>query len=269
MTLSDGTSLTASVVILAVGVKPEADLARKAGLCVGERTGGIVVDARMHTSDPSIYAVGDVVEIKDLVSGAPAAIALAGPANRQGRIAADNICGRGDSVYHATQGTAIVRVFAQVLAMTGMTEKAAKRAGIAHGVVYTHSVSHASYYPGSSAIHLKLVYVEWCLVVVVCWCWLNGRECDKLLRSLCCCEASFLSTNKYVVFLHSQVLTSDWQSAWCASGWCGWRRQTYRRSCNSDSSWDDCRGAVESFSLHFKTVLFTVSLAGQSKTPSF
>jgi hypothetical protein len=98
LALSDGTTLQADIVVVAVGVRPESDLARAAGLAVGARTGGIVVDTRMRTSDPSIYAVGDAVQVTDLATGLPACIALAGPANRQGRVAADNIVGRGDSV---------------------------------------------------------------------------------------------------------------------------------------------------------------------------
>ncbi len=98
LSLSDGTTLRADLVVVAVGVRPEADLARACGLTVGSRTGGIVVDTRMRTSDPSIYAVGDAVQVTDLATGLPACIALAGPANRQGRVAADNIAGRGDSV---------------------------------------------------------------------------------------------------------------------------------------------------------------------------
>lgn len=112
--LSDGTTVDADLVVVAVGVRPEATLARDAGLAIGPRTGGIVVDARMRTSDPNIFAVGDAVQVTDLVTQSPACIPLAGPANRQGRVAADNIVGRGDATYTATQGTAIVRVFAQV-----------------------------------------------------------------------------------------------------------------------------------------------------------
>ncbi|HRU06436.1 MAG TPA: DsrE/DsrF/DrsH-like family protein, partial [Candidatus Brocadiia bacterium] len=115
------------------------------------------VDSHMRTSDPAIFAVGDAVETPDLVTGAKAVIPLAGPANRQGRIAADNALGR-DSEYRSTQGTAIVRVFDVALAMTGASEKALKRAGVAYQKCYVHPMQHASYYPGASPITLKLLF---------------------------------------------------------------------------------------------------------------
>lgn len=156
--LSNGRTIEADLVVVAVGVRPDSSLAQAAGLAVGARTRGIVVDNRMRTTDPSIYAVGDAVQIQEFVTGAPVSIPLAGPANRQGRVAADNIVGRGDSVYNATQGTAIVRVFAQAFALTGLTEKMARRGNISYAVAHTHAVSHASYFPGSSTVHLKLLY---------------------------------------------------------------------------------------------------------------
>ncbi|MCX7044662.1 MAG: FAD-dependent oxidoreductase [Candidatus Sumerlaeota bacterium] len=154
--LSNGDTVTCGLAIMAIGVRPESRLAREAGLDIGP-LGGIAVDANMRTSDPNIYAVGDAVEVKDFVSGTPALIPLAGPANRQGRIAADNMLGR-SSVYRATQGTAICKVFNLAIGMTGQSEKALKRAGAPYQKVYVHPASHASYYPGASPVSLKLLF---------------------------------------------------------------------------------------------------------------
>ncbi|MBU4399201.1 MAG: FAD-dependent oxidoreductase, partial [Planctomycetes bacterium] len=148
--------IAVELVILAVGVKPETDLARQAGLEIGS-TGGIRVDDRMRTSDPHVFAVGDAVEVRDFVTGRPALIPLAGPANRQGRIAADAICGR-QSRYRGSQGTAVVGVFDLTLAMTGATEKTLRKAGIPFEKSYTHSFHHASYYPGAERISMKLLF---------------------------------------------------------------------------------------------------------------
>jgi NADPH-dependent 2,4-dienoyl-CoA reductase/sulfur reductase-like enzyme/rhodanese-related sulfurtransferase len=146
----------AGVVILALGVKPDVELAVQCGLEIGP-TGGIRVDDRMRTSDAAIFAVGDAVEVRDFVTGAPALVPLAGPANRQGRIAADAICGR-DAHYRGSQGTAAVGVFDLTLAMTGATEKTLRREGIAYQKTYTHSSHHAGYYPGAERISLKLLF---------------------------------------------------------------------------------------------------------------
>ena len=154
--LSDGQMRQAGLVVMSVGVRPEAKLAREAGLRIGNR-GGIVVNSHMQTSDPSIYAVGDAVEVADFVGGHPTLIPLAGPANRQGRVAADNICGR-DSTYHSTQGTAICKVFALAAATTGLNEKSLKRMGRRYEKVYIHPAHHAGYYPGASQISLKLLF---------------------------------------------------------------------------------------------------------------
>jgi NADPH-dependent 2,4-dienoyl-CoA reductase/sulfur reductase-like enzyme/peroxiredoxin family protein/rhodanese-related sulfurtransferase/TusA-related sulfurtransferase len=156
LTLSSGETLDTGVAVLAIGVKPETSLAKAAGLILGPR-GGIQVNDRMQTSDPSIYAVGDAVEAVDFITRQPALIPLAGPANRQGRIAADNIFGR-DTRYHDTQGTAICKVFNLTIGMTGLTEKAAKRAGIAFEKVHIHPASHASYYPGAAPLSIKLLF---------------------------------------------------------------------------------------------------------------
>ena len=144
------------MVILSIGVRPENMLAKEAGLKVGER-GGIKVDATMRTSDPDIFAVGDAVEIRDFVSGQSTSTALAGPANKQGRIAADNALGR-RSLFKGTLGTAIVKIFDLTVASTGASEKLLKRNNIPYMVSYTHSGSHASYYPGAELIAMKLVF---------------------------------------------------------------------------------------------------------------
>ena len=154
--LSDGSRVACAFALLAVGVRPETRLARDAGLAIGP-SGGIQVDAQMRTSDPAIWAVGDAVEVKDLVRDAPALIPLAGPANRQGRIAADAIFGRA-SRYTATQGTAIVKVFGLSFAMTGASEAALRRAGRDYRRVYVHPADHATYYPGAQPISLKLLF---------------------------------------------------------------------------------------------------------------
>ena len=154
--LKSGKSIAAQLVVLGIGVRPENGLALDAGLAVGPR-GGIQVSDRMQTSDPSIYAVGDAVEIQDFVSGAPTQVPLAGPANRQGRIAADNIFGR-DSRYRGTQGTAIVGFFDLVAAVTGPGEKALKRAGTSYEKVYIHANQHAGYYPGARPMSIKVLF---------------------------------------------------------------------------------------------------------------
>ncbi|MEI8234034.1 MAG: FAD-dependent oxidoreductase [Verrucomicrobiota bacterium] len=145
------------LVILAIGVRPETALAKAAGLGLGER-GGIRVDDQMRTSDPSIWAVGDAVETRDIVTNQATLIPLAGPANRQGRIAADVICGR-DSHFRGVQGTAICGVFDIAVASTGASEKALQRAGITdYEKVYLHPNQHVGYYPGAKQINLKLIF---------------------------------------------------------------------------------------------------------------
>jgi len=153
----DGTAHPADIVILAIGVRPETALAKAVGLTLGER-GGIRVDEQMRSSDPNIFAVGDAVEVRDRITGAWTLLALAGPANRQGRIAADAICGR-DVAFHGTQGTAICGIFDLAVASTGASEKVLQRAGITgYEKIYLHAGSHAGYYPGAEKIHLKLIF---------------------------------------------------------------------------------------------------------------
>lgn len=183
--LSDGRLLYADLVILAVGVRPNVKLASEAGLELG-KSGGILVNEYMQTSDPDIYAVGDVVEVQDILGTVlkkekyteavpdnrggqlhtgPALtektvlIPLAGPANKQGRIAADNICGRSIK-YRGTQGTSIVKIFDLTVALTGANEKQLKEMGIDYEKSFTYSLSHAGYYPGSTPMTIKLLLAK-------------------------------------------------------------------------------------------------------------
>ncbi|HOA53972.1 MAG TPA: FAD-dependent oxidoreductase, partial [Thermogutta sp.] len=142
--------------ILCVGVRPEVTLAENAGLKIGE-LGGIRVDEQMRTSDPSIFAVGDAVEVKDLVTGKWTWVPLAGVASRQARVAADAICGR-PSQFRGALGTAIVTAFGVTIAKTGLTEKAAQRDGVRYQKSYSHSPHHATYYPGAKSIAIKLLF---------------------------------------------------------------------------------------------------------------
>ena len=152
-----GKAHPADIVILAIGVRPETALAKMAGLEIGER-GGIRVDEQMRTSNPDIFAVGDAVEVKDFVTGQWSLIALAGPANRQGRIAADVIAGR-DSRFRGTQGTSIIGLFGAAAAWTGASEKTLKRLGDKDfEKIYLYPNSHAGYYPGARMIALKVLF---------------------------------------------------------------------------------------------------------------
>ncbi|CAI9390647.1 MULTISPECIES: CoA-disulfide reductase [Bacillaceae] len=154
--LSDGTEIETDMTILSIGVKPENELAKVAGLELGER-GGIVVNEYLQTSNEDIYAVGDAVEVVDYISGKKAMIPLAGPANRQGRIAANNMMGKKEK-YHGTLGTSIVKVFDLTVATTGNNEKTLKSLGVSYEVVHIHPSSHAGYYPGAAPIALKLIF---------------------------------------------------------------------------------------------------------------
>ena len=148
--------LSADLVILAIGVTPDTQLARDAGLALGIK-GSIAVNDRMETSAPDIYAVGDAVQVKHFVTGEPALISLAGPANKQGRIAADNICG-GDSRYQGSQGSSVVKVFDMTAASTGINEQTARKAGIDCEKVYLSPMSHAGYYPGGRVMTIKVLF---------------------------------------------------------------------------------------------------------------
>lgn len=154
--LASGSTLAADFVVLSIGVRPENSLAVDAGLDVGER-GGIQVNAHQQTTDPDIYAVGDAIEVTEVVSGTKTQIPLAGPANRQGRVAADHIFGR-DSKYRGTQGTAIVGLWDHGAAMTGLSEKLCRRLNIAYQKIYLHPGNHAGYYPGAVPMSLKVLF---------------------------------------------------------------------------------------------------------------
>lgn len=154
--LKDAAPLRADMVILAIGVSPESTLAREAGLELGVK-GSIVVNDRMETSVPDIYAVGDAVQVRHFVSGEDTVIALAGPANKQGRIAADNICG-GDSHYQGSQGSSVLKVFELTAAATGLNEASAKKAGLDVDKVILSPMSHAGYYPGGKLMTMKVVF---------------------------------------------------------------------------------------------------------------
>ena len=151
-----GPAIAANMVILAIGVSPDSDLAKAAGLALGAR-GSILVDKHMRTSDADIYAVGDAVQVENGVTGQAALIALAGPANKQGRVAADNIAGL-DSVYRASWGSSVVKLFDMTAAATGLNERAARAAGLAYDKVVLSPASHASYYPGGKAMTMKVLY---------------------------------------------------------------------------------------------------------------
>lgn len=148
--------LKTDMVIMCVGVRPENKLAKEAGLKVNLR-GSIVVNKHMQTSDQDIYAVGDAVEITDFITGSKGFVPLAGPANKQGRIAADHICGINSS-YTGTQGSAILKIFDMTVASTGINEKTAKQQGLNYDKVFTYSASHATYYPGATAMSIKTIF---------------------------------------------------------------------------------------------------------------
>jgi NADPH-dependent 2,4-dienoyl-CoA reductase/sulfur reductase-like enzyme/rhodanese-related sulfurtransferase len=154
--LSDGRTLAADIVLLAVGVRPDNALAREIGLRLNDR-GAIVVDENLLTSDPSIYAVGDAIEVVDAVTGSPAMAPLAGPANRQGRAAADHLFGRPQRLAPVLS-TAIVKVFDLVAGITGRNERDLRAAGVDFHAVHLHPGNHASYYPGAMTMHLKMLF---------------------------------------------------------------------------------------------------------------
>jgi len=157
VTTASGASLPADVVILGLGVRPETALAKGAGLRLGA-SGGIEVDERMQTSDPHIWAVGDAVEVRHVISGTPHILPLAGPANRQGRLAADAIAGR-EPRFRGVQSTSVCGAFGLVVAQTGASEKGLRAAGAEdYQSIYLHPGHHVGYYPGARPIHLKLVF---------------------------------------------------------------------------------------------------------------
>ena len=154
--LKDEAPLHADMVVMAIGVTPDTALAKEAGLELGLK-GSILVNDRMETSVPDIYAVGDAVQVKHYVTGQDAVISLAGPANKQGRIAADNICG-GDSRYPGSQGSSVIRVFDLTAAVTGINETNARKAGLDVDAVVLSPMNHAGYYPGGKLMTMKVVF---------------------------------------------------------------------------------------------------------------
>lgn len=154
--LKDEKPIHADMVVMAIGVTPDTQLAKDVGLELGIK-GSILVNERMETSVPDIYAVGDAVQVKNYVTGEDALISLAGPANKQGRIAADNICG-GDSRYFGSDGTSVIKVFDMTAATTGISETAAKEAGIDADKVILSPMSHAGYYPGGKVMTMKVIF---------------------------------------------------------------------------------------------------------------
>ena len=154
--LSDGREIPADMVILSIGVRPETGFLKDSGIALGSR-GEILVDEYLQTNVPDVYAVGDAIGVKSFGTGADAIIPLAGPANKQARIVADNLCGE-KKAYHGTQGTAIAKVFDMTVAVTGENETTLQRAGIAYRKTFTISPSHAGYYPGGSTMVVKLLY---------------------------------------------------------------------------------------------------------------
>lgn len=154
--LKDDAPLHADMVVLAIGVTPDTALAKEAGLELGIK-GAIVVNDRMETSVPDIYAAGDAVQVKNFVTGEDALISLAGPANKQGRIIADNICGL-DSRYNGSQGSSVIKVFDMTAALTGINERSAKAAGMDADTVILSPMSHAGYYPGGKVMTMKVVF---------------------------------------------------------------------------------------------------------------
>ena len=149
-------AIEADMAVIALGVVPDTALAKEAGLELGQK-GSIVTDAHMRTSDPDIYAAGDAVEVRHFVTGAKTLIALAGPANKQGRIAADNLCG-GNSEYRGSQGSSVVKVFSLTAAATGINEKTARAAGLDYDKVVLSPASHATYYPGAQVMTMKVLF---------------------------------------------------------------------------------------------------------------
>ncbi|MBQ9842444.1 MAG: CoA-disulfide reductase [Clostridia bacterium] len=156
--------ITADMIILSVGVRPETAIAKECGIELNGR-GSIVVNNKMQTNIPDIYAVGDAVEVEDFITKKPAFIPLAGPANKQGRIAADNIAGY-ESVYTGTQGSAVLKLFDMTVATTGLNEKSAQAAGIDYDKTYTYSASHATYYPGAAQMSIKALWDKKTLKII-------------------------------------------------------------------------------------------------------
>jgi len=158
VSLNSGKKVSGDIAILAIGVAPDTAWLKDSGIELGER-GHIVVDEHMQTSAEGVYAAGDAVQVVDYITGSKTAIPLAGPANRQGRIAADNVAGI-PSIYKGTLGTSIIKVFDLTAASTGNNERLLQRAGVPYKVIFVHPMNHASYYPGATELHIKLIFNE-------------------------------------------------------------------------------------------------------------
>src|SRR5690625_291135 len=156
ITLFRSKEVTTDLTILSIGVQPENALAKDAGLKIGEH-GGILVDEYLQTSDESIYAIGDAIEVKDFICQDQTMIPLAGPANKQGRIVANNIYNR-EETYHGTLGTSVVKVFDLTVATTGLNEKILRNKDLTYKVLHIHPMSHAAYYPGATPLSLKVIF---------------------------------------------------------------------------------------------------------------
>ena len=154
--LKSGMELSCDFAVLAIGIKPEIKLAKEAGLDIGSHR-GIKVNEYLQTSDPDIYAIGDAIEVKDLVLGDSTLVPLAGPANKQGRLAADNICGK-NRRYISAQNTSVLKLFDHTVAMTGASEKVLKKTGIDYEKLFLHPANHVGYYPGAKQMHIKLLF---------------------------------------------------------------------------------------------------------------
>lgn len=154
--MASGEEIPADLVLFSAGVRPEVKLAREAGLTLGPR-GGIKVDEFFRTSDPDIFAIGDAIEVREWILGEETLIPLAGPANRQGRLVADILCGRGRP-YRGTLATAVIKAFDLTVAMTGINEKILRDKGLSYERLYLHPYDHATYYPGASQMHIKVIF---------------------------------------------------------------------------------------------------------------
>ncbi len=174
-------SLRADMVLLSIGVTPDTHLAKEAGLTLGVK-GSLVVNDRMETSHPDIYAVGDAVQVTHTVTGQPALISLAGPANKQGRIAADNICG-GDSHYHGSMGSSVLKLFDMTIAAAGLSETAALAAGFDCDSVVLSPANHATYYPGATLLTMKVTYERGSLRILGAQV-IGGQGADKRIDVL-------------------------------------------------------------------------------------
>lgn len=184
--LKDNPSLQADMVVLAIGVTPDTVLAKEAGLELGINE-SIVVNDRMETSVPDIYAAGDAVQVKHYVTGNDALISLAGPANKQGRIIADNICG-GDSRYLGSQGSSVIKVFDMTAATTGINETNAKKSGLEVDTVILSPMSHAGYYPGGKVMTMKVVFEKRAIVCLA----LRLSDMKELINVLMCWQQQFM-----------------------------------------------------------------------------